>query len=498
MNDGTNPHGTTKSDVGLGNVDNTSDINKPISNATQNALDDKVDKVPGMGLSQENFTITLKDKLDGIEAGAEVNVQADWAQSDNTADDYIKNKPTIPTVLNNHSQLTLDDGTNPHGTTKSDVGLGNVDNTSDMNKPISTTTQTALNGKEDVANKATDFSIINDTLYPSIKAVDDRINTLPISQLIREEFTYLGGVQTFTLISNYTQVYSVEVQGQGALSLSQYDLILPNQIEILDELELGDYIVVIYSDSISGTLSHYSQAQVDNLISTKQDILVSGGNIKTLEGQSLLGSGNIDLDKTSVGLNNVDNTSDVDKPISTATQTALNSKLDKDTTAGVERVWVYGTDGIGSEKPTSDFKDVLEFVDFASFPTTGESGKIYVALDTNFTYRWTGSVYVQIGGGIKSRITNTSVSGSYVLNHSLASDWKLTLTGATTLSEINLPTGDDTIEFTLKIFGNFPLTIPAYWTVKGDSYSTTLWNFYAIQIHKGDSPQEATAFLTNL
>jgi hypothetical protein len=35
---GTNPHGTTKSDIGLGNCDNTSDVNKPISNATQQAI----------------------------------------------------------------------------------------------------------------------------------------------------------------------------------------------------------------------------------------------------------------------------------------------------------------------------------------------------------------------------------------------------------------------------------------------------------------------------
>ena len=39
---------------------------------------------------------TDKDKLDGIATGAEANVQSDWSQSDNTADDYIKNKPTIP------------------------------------------------------------------------------------------------------------------------------------------------------------------------------------------------------------------------------------------------------------------------------------------------------------------------------------------------------------------------------------------------------------------
>lgn len=63
-----------------------------------------------------------------------------------------------------------------------------------------------------------------------------------------------------------------------------------------------------------------------DLDTTKQDTLVSGTNIKTLEGQSLLGSGNIDLTKSDVGLSNVDNTSDLNKPISTATQTALNSK----------------------------------------------------------------------------------------------------------------------------------------------------------------------------
>jgi hypothetical protein len=40
--------------------------------------------------------------------------------------------------------------------------------------------------------------------------------------------------------------------------------------------------------------------------------------------------------------------------------------------------------------------DVLEYVNLAGFPTTGESGKIYVAMDTNKTYRWSGSAYVVI------------------------------------------------------------------------------------------------------
>lgn len=40
--------------------------------------------------------------------------------------------------------------------------------------------------------------------------------------------------------------------------------------------------------------------------------------------------------------------------------------------------------------------DVLEFDDFASLPVTGESNKIYVTLDNNFEYRWSGSTYIQL------------------------------------------------------------------------------------------------------
>lgn len=44
------------------------------------------------------MTTTMVTKLNGIEDGAEVNVQSDWNQTNNAADDYIKNKPTIPTI----------------------------------------------------------------------------------------------------------------------------------------------------------------------------------------------------------------------------------------------------------------------------------------------------------------------------------------------------------------------------------------------------------------
>lgn len=80
----------------------------------------KADKVEGKGLSTNDYTTTEKNKLEGIESGAQVNVkpdwnavagadaeilnkptipaaqiQSDWNQTDTTALDYIKNKPNL-------------------------------------------------------------------------------------------------------------------------------------------------------------------------------------------------------------------------------------------------------------------------------------------------------------------------------------------------------------------------------------------------------------------
>jgi hypothetical protein len=63
-------------------------------------LTEKVDKVAGKGLSTEDYTTDEKTKLAGIAAGAEVNVQSDWNQSTDSADDYIKNKPLFNTAYN--------------------------------------------------------------------------------------------------------------------------------------------------------------------------------------------------------------------------------------------------------------------------------------------------------------------------------------------------------------------------------------------------------------
>lgn len=52
-------------------------------------------KEAGKGLSSNDFTTSLLTKLNGIEAGAEVNVQSDLNQEDDTKDDYVKGKGSL-------------------------------------------------------------------------------------------------------------------------------------------------------------------------------------------------------------------------------------------------------------------------------------------------------------------------------------------------------------------------------------------------------------------
>lgn len=60
--------------------------------------------------------------------------------------------------------------------------------------------------------------------------------------------------------------------------------------------------------------------------------------------------------------------------------------------------------------------DVLEYTNLASFPGTGATGKIYVALDTNETYRWSGSAYVRIANGAVQTVN--SLTGNVTLTTS--------------------------------------------------------------------------------
>lgn len=85
--------------------------------------------------------------------------------------------------------------------------------------------------------------------------------------------------------------------------------------------------------------------------------------------------------------------------ISTVTglQAALDAKVNNAQVGSANGVASLGADGkVPPAQLPSYVDDVLEVASFAVLPVTGEAGKIYVALDTDSQYRWSGTAYVQL------------------------------------------------------------------------------------------------------
>ena len=165
--------GVTKAHVGLDNVDNTTDALKPVSTATQTALDLKAStsdlsthasdttNVHGIADTNELATkeyVTTAVGNATIDQTGQGGVGITW----NTVTEAFDIDNTVATLT---GAQTLTDKTltspvinAPTGITKSDVGLANVDNTTDANKPVSTATQTALDLKLASATAASTYA----------------------------------------------------------------------------------------------------------------------------------------------------------------------------------------------------------------------------------------------------------------------------------------------------------------------------------------------------
>jgi hypothetical protein len=153
-----------RANLGLGNVDNTADASKPISAATQAALDLKANatavntaldlKAP---LESPTFTGTVSGINKSMVGLGSVDNTADASKPISTATqaalDLKSNATDVNTALDLKAPLASPTFTGTvSGINKSMVGLGSVDNTADAAKPISTATQAALDLKAPLAS----------------------------------------------------------------------------------------------------------------------------------------------------------------------------------------------------------------------------------------------------------------------------------------------------------------------------------------------------------
>ena len=126
-------------------------------------------------------------------------------------------------IAYDHSQTTG----NPHGTTKADIGLGNVDNTSDVNKPISTATQLALNTKANINDIPTKTSFTHDILVANWNLVSGKYEAvISNSGILANSFVDVIPINDHVDIVRAAQIYSSVLISAGSVKV--YSKFLPS------------------------------------------------------------------------------------------------------------------------------------------------------------------------------------------------------------------------------------------------------------------------------
>lgn len=297
----------TKADVGLSNVDNTADLNKPISTAVQTSLDTK---------AMTSHTHVASNISDSTTTGRSLVTAVDAA----TARSAIGAGTSDLTIGITGSTAKAGN----YAPTKEDVGLSNVNNTADINKPISTAVQTALDTKATTAVLATvaTSGSYNDLLnLPAASGGNTGDQTLSVSGL---NLTISGTNGNTVVIPGATGSAS-----WGTISGTISDQTDLQTVLTAKAAATHTHAATEISDSTAtgrSVMTAASAAAARTAIGAGTSDLTIGTTGSTAK------AGNYAPTKTDVGLANVDNTSDLNKPISTAAQTALTAKADASAT----------------------------------------------------------------------------------------------------------------------------------------------------------------------
>ena len=237
------------------------------------------------------------------------------------------------------------------GITKSMVGLNNVDNTSDANKPVSTATQTALNLKQDTLVSGTNIKTINSNsiLGSGNISISSAVAwggiTGTLSSQTDLQTALDNKVDENTAVVGATKT-KITYDAKGLVTAGA-DATTADIADSLNKRYVNDaQLVVIGNTSGTNTGDNATNSQYSGLATSKQDTLVSGTNLKTINSTTLLGSGNITTGTvTSVGVSMPSAFSVASSPITTSGTIAI-------TGAGVVSQYVRG-DGSLANFPQS-------------------------------------------------------------------------------------------------------------------------------------------------
>ena len=363
----------TKTDVGLSNVDNTSDKNKPVSTAQQAALDAKADRKK-ITISEAD-SLTLKAGIYDINNGSKTILgftAAFW---------------TVIVGENNGSKSAIQIWTNYNSDVAQHIYIRKQQSGSSWSefKELATNTdisnlQTQITtNKNNIASNDTDIANLNNNKVDKKQVSLDELNGFGLKAGIYDlsgtAMTILGFTSKYWTIIvgeetgqshkaavqiwiNYTSnevihMYIRRQQGNHA-SWSSFTEILTTSHLSTEQIALAKQYKGYYAtaDALTtaqktGTAGDYAvvgENQVMFIWNTTENAWTSiineqsigSGAVTSVNGMV----GAVTLTKSNVGLTNVDNTSDANKPVSTAQQNALNLKVNKagDTMTGALKI----------------------------------------------------------------------------------------------------------------------------------------------------------------
>ena len=384
-----------KSTVGLDKVDNTSDKDKPVSDAVQLELDSINTNLSSTQTDLSSFKEETNRNISDINS----TITSEVTRINQELQTTTTNINTLDSKVDGH----INNQNNPHNVTKEQIGLGNVDNTSDLNKPISTQTQTALDGlNQTITNNFNNLnsSIENETERATL--AETEISTKLQQEMntrVQEHAEIQGKIDTInskipnqasstnqladkafvnSTINSSAAFFKGSFKSKAALDAVQWqttDSSLENYVtnndyayieadethnnEAWRYIYVKDNTVSEWQPQFRVNETPFTQAQLDainsgattdliNSIGSKltQDAIVDStgdSSIKAISQraatlgintiQSNLNTHILDknnphqVTKAQIGLGNVDNTSDLDKPVSTAVRAALNDYL---------------------------------------------------------------------------------------------------------------------------------------------------------------------------
>lgn len=239
----------------------------------------------GSGTSNYN-DLENKPKINGVELngnkttqelGITGNVQADWSVEDNTSGAYIKNKPNVPSktsdLINDSGYITNYTETDPIFTASPAHNITDKDITNWNNKSNFSGSYNDLTDKPVIPTVPTNVgAFTNDVGY----LTEETDPTVPshVKNITQNDITAWNEKQN-ALVSgtNIKTINNQSVLGEGNLDIDV-------SVEETDP---------IFTQSVAATIDDENIGYWNN----KQEKLVSGTNIKTINGYSVLGGGNI-------------------------------------------------------------------------------------------------------------------------------------------------------------------------------------------------------------